>query len=91
MSDDAPCTIGIKIPFTPKGGRFCEEFFLHYLDLCYVDHAIHKLKTANQSEASRNWFLKICHHWGKGYFAALVTLILKTHIEITIYDLYCNI
>ena len=31
--------------FTPKGGRFCEENFLRYLDLCYVNPTCHKLKT----------------------------------------------
>ena len=36
-----------KIPFTPKGGRFCEENFLkrNYLDLCYVNPTYQKLKT----------------------------------------------
>ena len=37
--------IDSKIPFTPKGGRFCEENFLRYLDLCYVNPAYYKLKT----------------------------------------------
>ena len=31
--------IGSKIPFTPKGGRFCKENFLRHLDLCYVNPA----------------------------------------------------
>ena len=39
-------TIGSKIPFTPKGGRFCEENHLCYLDLCYVSHSYHKFKTS---------------------------------------------
>ena len=29
----------------PKGGRFGEENFLRYLDLCYVNPVYHKLKT----------------------------------------------
>ena len=39
------CNIGSKISFTPKGGRFCEENFLRYLDFCYVNPVYHKLKT----------------------------------------------
>ena len=39
------CTIGSKISFTPKEGRFCEENFLRYLDLCYVNPSYHILKT----------------------------------------------
>ena len=72
-------TIGSKIPFTPKCGTFCGQNFLRYLDLYYVNPADHKLETfpllqaVNQSEASRNCFRKICHLWGKGYFAAVGT------------------
>ena len=39
------CTINIKIPLGIKGGRFCEENFLRYLDLCYVNPTYHKSKT----------------------------------------------
>ena len=42
------CTIGSKTPFTPKGGRFSEKNFLHYLDLCYVNPAYHKLEISPQ-------------------------------------------
>ena len=35
----SPCITCIKILFTPKGGRFCKENFLRYLDLCYVKPA----------------------------------------------------
>ena len=38
-------TIDSKIPFTPKGDKFCEENFLLYLDLCYVKPSYKKLKT----------------------------------------------
>ena len=40
------CTNGSKISFTPKGGRFCEDNFLRYLGLCYVNPTHHKLKTS---------------------------------------------
>ena len=69
-------TIGSKILFTPTGGRFCVENSLYYLDLCHANPAYHKLmtfhllKTVNQSKASRNCLRKICHLWGKRYFAA---------------------
>ena len=33
------------MPFTPKGGRFCEEESMSYLDLCYVNPASLKFKT----------------------------------------------
>ena len=38
-------TVGSKIPFPSKGGRFCDENVLHYLDSCYVNSIYHKLKT----------------------------------------------
>ena len=31
------------------------------------------LRYLDQSEASRNWFHKVCYLSGKGYFAAVVT------------------
>ena len=45
LGSNGECTIGSKIPFTPKGGTFCEENFLSYLDLCNVNPAYPKLKT----------------------------------------------
>ena len=63
--------------FYPKGGIYCDENFLRYLNSCYnMLTAYHKLKTfhllkvLNQLEAPRNTFRKISHLWGKGYFAA---------------------
>ena len=35
----------LHVTFTPKGGRYWEENFLRYLDLCYGNPAHHKLKT----------------------------------------------
>ena len=35
-------TIASKITFTPKSGRFCEENFMRYLDLCCVKLAYYK-------------------------------------------------
>ena len=32
-----PNTNGSKIPFTPLKDRFCEDNFLRYLGLCYVN------------------------------------------------------
>ena len=37
-------TIGSKILFAPKGGRFCGKNFLRYLDLYYVNCDYPKLK-----------------------------------------------
>ena len=34
-----------KYPLPPKGGRLCEENFLRYLDLYYVNSTCNKLKT----------------------------------------------
>ena len=68
-----------KYPLLTQGADFLEKNFLRHLDLCYVNPAHHKLKTfsllktMNQSEASRNCSYKICHLWGKGYFAAVGT------------------
>ena len=39
-----PCTIASIINVTPKDGRFCGQNFWRYLDLCYVNPALHKLK-----------------------------------------------
>ena len=30
-------TIGRKISFSPKSGKFCEKNVIRYLDLCYVN------------------------------------------------------
>ena len=37
-------TIGLKIPFTPKGSRFCEVNLLRYLNSCYVNHHLPQIK-----------------------------------------------
>ena len=59
-------TIGSIIPFTPYGGRFCEDIFLHYLDSSYVNHVYHK-----PIGSFNNCFRKMCHFGGNGYFAAV--------------------
>ena len=67
-------TIGSKI-----GGRFYDENFLRYLNLCYVNPRLSQIKriallmVVNQIKASRECFHKIYHPWGKGYFAAIGT------------------
>ena len=33
------------IPFTPRSGRFCDENFLRYLNLCYINPIYNKLRT----------------------------------------------
>ena len=60
--------------------------------------AYHKLETfllikaLNQSEASRKSFRKICHLWGKGYFAAVGTQTRKgklyNGLQVVKYDSY---
>ena len=36
IPDRASCTICSKIPFIPKGSRYCEKNSLCYQGLCYV-------------------------------------------------------
>ena len=61
------CYTGCKIPFTLKGGRFSGEYFLRYLDLCYV------LSAVNNQKLQEIDFAKSALLWGKGYFAAVGT------------------
>ena len=73
-------TIGSKISLTPKGGRFCEDNLLHYLDLCNVNPAYHRLKTIlyyrlwTNQKIQEIVFAKSAT-MGKGYFAAAGTYI----------------
>ena len=62
-NDKIWCTIDSKIPFTPKGDRFCEENFLRYQDLCYV----------NQSEASRNCFHTFEYYAVVGWYTRILS------------------
>ena len=42
LKEDPGYTIDGKIPFTPKDGRICKEYYLRYLDLYHVNLAYHK-------------------------------------------------
>ena len=64
----------------PQGGRFCEENFLRYLGLCYVNPTYYKLKTSllqtvNQYQKFQEIFIAKSVSFGvaKGYFAAIGT------------------
>ena len=65
-------TIGSKITFTTKDGRFGEKKLSRYLDWCHVETAYQKLKTlfyvVYQLEAARKCFRKICHFLGSYIF-----------------------